>query len=492
MELRALTRAGERFVEIAERHTDAFRTRARDHDESGRFPTENFSDLKASGSVAAFMPEELGGLGLDSVHDWAVGLERLARADASTAIALNMHLAISRTIALGWRGAIARGDTAAASGSEGMLRAIAAGDLIVCSTATEAGTDFFRPLTTATPTPDGFTIDGRKIFVTLSPVANLLAMNVRVAAAEGDQMGFAFITIDAPGIEPQGDWDALGMRASGSQSVAIGGCKVDAGSIQIAGPWGRWTASLLMGRTLGNLTLVGAFLGIAERARELAVHTARTQTKPKFDSAIAQAAGVPHLLGEIDIDLAAARGVLGRSAAELDAVIEAHGAAPISLELAHACMRDYQCAKWTVNQNAIQIVSRAMDVCGGTAFMSGHQLSRLYRDVRAGPFMQPFSPTERANTSGASRWALIPTASAVAVEAEGLQRGEVRVTRDRCDTVRCRSPLETAVTGALRAARRRGSRSTSARATRYARSARRLAKLRSTPGTPSDPGSCPS
>jgi alkylation response protein AidB-like acyl-CoA dehydrogenase len=57
-------------------------------------------------------------------------------------------------------------------------------------------------------------------------------------------------------------------------------------------------------------------------------------------------------------------------------------------------MRDYQCAKWTVNQNAIDIVSKAMDVVGGGAYTSGNELSRLYRDVRAGPFMQPFSPTE--------------------------------------------------------------------------------------------------
>ena len=57
-------------------------------------------------------------------------------------------------------------------------------------------------------------------------------------------------------------------------------------------------------------------------------------------------------------------------------------------------MRDYQCAKWVVNQNAIAIVSRAMDVAGGGAFMAGNELTRLYRDVRAGPFMQPFTPSE--------------------------------------------------------------------------------------------------
>ena len=71
-------------------------------------------------------------------------------------------------------------------------------------------------------------------------------------------------------------------------------------------------------------------------------------------------------------------------------------------------MRDYQCAKWIVNQNALHIVSRAMDVCGGGAFMSGHELSRLYRDVRAGPFMQPFSPTEAREYIGRIALGLYP------------------------------------------------------------------------------------
>ncbi len=379
--LEPLTSAGRRFVAAVEAHSGAFRERADAHDRDGSFPVQNFDDLKKSGAMAAFVPEELGGLGLDSVHDWTVGLSRLGSADASTAIALNMHLAVSRMLAL--------------AGNEPMLRAIAAGDLVICATATEPGTDFLRPLTSATPTSgQGYTISGRKLFVTLSPVANLYAMNVRVKGPGEDQIGFVFMPASTPGLELQGDWDALGMRASGSQSLVIRDCRVPEGSVQLAGQWGRWSPGLLMGRTLGNITLVGAFLGIAERARELAVAGARAQTKPKYDGAIAQAAGVQHLLGEIDIELAAARAILSDTTRRLDEFLAGLAGESPSLEAAHDCMRDYQCAKWIVNQNAIGIVSRAMDVCGGGAYMSGHELSRLYRDVRAGPFMQPFSPTE--------------------------------------------------------------------------------------------------
>ena len=394
MQLQATSAAGKRFVELAESHVETFRERAARHDRDGSFPAENFDDLRKSGAVGAFAPEDLGGLGLGSVHDWATGIERFARGDASTAIALNMHLAISRNLGQALQAARLRGDTEAIARNEGLVGAVASGNLLICATATEPGTDFLRPNTTATATEDGWSISGRKVFVTLSPVANLYALNLRVPDPDGgpDRMGFAFIPVGTPGITPQDDWDALGMRASGSQSIVLEDCRVPAGSVQLAGNWGEWNPALLMGRTLGNVTLLGAFLGIAERARELAVEAAQRTSKPKHGGAIATTSGVQHLLGEIDIDLAAARAVLNDATADIDKLL-AETEAP-DLETAHGCMRDYQCAKWTVNQNAIAIVSRAMDVCGGSAFLSGHELSRLYRDVRAGPFMQPFSPTE--------------------------------------------------------------------------------------------------
>lgn len=394
MQLQPTTAAGQQFATLAAEHAAVFRERAAAHDAAGTMPAENYDDMKRSRFVAAFVPEELGGLGLESIHDWCAGLERLSRGDPSTAIAIDMHFGSSRGLAIRWRAARAAGDAKAEQQVSSQLTAIAEGKLIFCGTATEPGTDNLRPRTTATRTPEGWSITGRKIFVTLSPLANVCNMNVRVQLEDGDRIGFATVPVDTPGFLPQGDWDALGMRASGSQSVVFDDCRVPAYAVVVAGPWGQWTPASLLQRTVGNLTLVAAFLGIAERARELAAEAAQNESKVKLGGALGLSPGVQHLLGEIDIELAAARAVLAATARDLDATIASTGGVLATLEEGHAVMRDYQCAKWTVNQNAISIVSKAMDIVGGSAFTSRHELSRLYRDVRAGPFMQPFSPTE--------------------------------------------------------------------------------------------------
>jgi len=418
------TEAGQRFLSIVEGHSESFRARAREHDVAASFVAANLDDLKRSGGIAAFVPEELGGLGLASIYDWIAVMDRLGRADPSTAIALNMHLTVTRNLAAAWRAAGERGDKTGLGRNEAMLRAIVSGELVICTTATEAGTDVLRPHATATragATRDGdldpgWRINGHKLFVTMSPIANLCIVGVRVDGEDvddadpdaGAKIGFAFVPTDAPGFEPQNDWDALGMRGSGSQSVVFNDCRVPHGALQIAGDWGQWNPAKLMGRTVSNITLVAVFLGIAERAQVLAVEGALAQTKSKLGGALAASAGVQHLLGEMEIELAASRAILGDAARRLDAFLADPDNSRTSLATMHGLMRDYQCAKWIVNQGAMRNVSRAMDICGGGAFMGGHELSRLYRDVRAGPFMQPFSPTETHEYIGQVGLGLLP------------------------------------------------------------------------------------
>jgi L-evernosamine nitrososynthase len=387
------TEPGRRFYAAADSHVAAFRERYAKHDRDATMPVQNFDDLKASGMVAAFVPEELGGFGLASILDWIAGMSRLGSGDGSTAIALNMHLSVSRGIAGAWEAARRGGNDAAADALERRLRAIAAGDLIICATATERGTDNLRPRTTATPVDGGWRVSGTKVFVTMSPIADEVTFNLRVPGDGGDRIGFATIPLDTPGIEPQDDWDALGMRASGSQSIVFNNCFVPDGGIQIAGPWGQWNPGLLMGRTIGNITLLGPFVGIAEHAMELALADAHKQTRVKLDGPIAQAPGVQTRVGELVVRVHAAAGVLAWTATRLDELLAGLSGGP-TLEQGHQIMSEYQAAKWVVHENTIAAVSLAMDIAGGGGFMTANALSRLYRDVRAGPFMQPFAATE--------------------------------------------------------------------------------------------------
>ena len=73
------TQSGEQFAALAEEHGAAAAARAAKHDEAGTFPIETFDEMRASGFLGALVPEKLGGLGVGSVHDWVVGMNRLGR-----------------------------------------------------------------------------------------------------------------------------------------------------------------------------------------------------------------------------------------------------------------------------------------------------------------------------------------------------------------------------------------------------------------------------
>ena len=91
----------------------------------------------------------------------------------------------------------------------------------------ELGQDLTRPGTTALRTATGWRIDGRKAFCTMSPAATVLYTAVTFTDEAGvERYGYVPVPADAPGVEIHGDWDALGMRASGSHTVSFTGVEV--------------------------------------------------------------------------------------------------------------------------------------------------------------------------------------------------------------------------------------------------------------------------
>ena len=387
------TPEGARAVAAAQELIEPFRARADAADRANAMCAENYADMQRSGVAAAFVPEELGGFGLRALHDWTLIIATLARGDGSAAIAISMHFSATRGLAALYRNSDP--DSPPQVRAKAFLEAVARREMLICSTTTERGTDNLHPLTEAVRTEDGYRLNGTKNFVTMSPLATHVATNVRTRDGDGDFIANVLLPMDTPGVVPQGDWDALGMRASGSQSVAFEDCLVPRDALRRIGPWGRWSIPVLVHRTLANVPLVGAFLGIAEAAFDIALEAQR-----KADGAAARP-GVPHALAEMEILLASSQSVLARCCEGLDRFMGAsEGGAKATYEQGHELMKDYQSAKWVVNRNAIAVVSQAMDLFGGGGFRAKNPLTRLYRDVRAGPFMQPHSPIDARDYMG--------------------------------------------------------------------------------------------
>jgi alkylation response protein AidB-like acyl-CoA dehydrogenase len=381
IELAARTEAGARLVAIAEQLSAALAERAAAHDRDGTFPFEAIDALRAAGYFAAPVPVALGGLGADSAHDLVVASSRLARGDASVAIGVNMHLVAVLNMERRRAVAVAAGAERAARAFAGSLRRIAAEGVVLAAAISERGQDLTRPETLATRTGSGWRIDGRKLFCTMSPAATDLYVAVRSADGEGgERYAYAMVPIGAPGVVVHDDWDALGMRASGSNSVSLEGVELPESGVR--GGFRAGDPLPYMERNLvAGLFHAAASLGIAESADAVA----RRGVAGRVDGRARPRMQV----AENALDLAAARGILSRAGALIDEHRAANPASDGSAEELAALFAEAQAAKAFVNEAAARIVDRALALSGGAGYVNGSPLARAYRDVKAGSFMHP-------------------------------------------------------------------------------------------------------
>ncbi len=310
IELKARTEAGARLVAIAEELSSHLGARAAEHDRDGSYPFEAIDALKAAGYFAAPVPVELGGLGVSSAHDLVVASSRLARGDASVAIGVNMHLAAVLNMERRRQVAVAAGAKRRARGFASSLEQIAHNGVVLAAAVSERGQDLTRPSTLATRTESGWRIDGRKVFCTMAPAATDLYVAVTYADGDGvERYAYAMVPTGAPGVVIHDDWDALGMRASGSNSITLDGVELPESAVR--GGFRAGDSMPYMERNLvAGLFHAAASLGIAESAdqagRQGIAGRINGDARPRMQVA------------ENAIDLAAARGVLARAAMLID------------------------------------------------------------------------------------------------------------------------------------------------------------------------------
>jgi alkylation response protein AidB-like acyl-CoA dehydrogenase len=385
LELHARTEAGRRLVGLAESLSSDFAARAAEHDRDGSYPHEDVQALRDSGYLAAPIPLELGGMGVESVHDLFVASSRLARGEPSVAIGANMHMIPLVNMAQLWRVATLTGDDRRARAYGSAMERVVREGTVMAAAISEPGQDLTRPSTTARRTGDGWAVSGRKVFCTMAPAATLLYAAVTFDEGDGERYGYAQIPATSPGVTIHDDWDALGMRASGSHSVSFDDVRLPGSALGGGFPVGRAEDYMLRNLVAGGFH-AAASAGIAEAAHRFAVDGLARRVG---------AAGPPprtqNLAAEAAIELSAIRAMLQRAGALIDEhhVSRAAWSGDGDGDGLTALFAEVQAAKTFINEAAVRVVDRALALSGGAGYMASHPLSRAYRDVRAGAFMHP-------------------------------------------------------------------------------------------------------
>ena len=261
------------------------------------------------------------------------------------------------------------------------MRQIADDGVVPAAAISERGQDLTRPGTVARRTGSGWRVDGRKLFCTMSPAATDLYVAVTYADERGaERYAYAMVPAGAPGVVIDDDWDALGMRASGSNSVSFEAVELPEsavrGGFRVGDPVPYIERNLHAG-----LFHASASLGIAESAdaivRRGIAGRINGDARPRV------------LVADNAVDLAASRGVLSRAAALIDEHRAANPASDGTADELTALFAEAQAATAFINEAAARIVDRALALSGGAGYVNGSPLARAYRDVKAGSFMQP-------------------------------------------------------------------------------------------------------
>src|SRR4030081_3059159 len=296
-----------------------FGERAPIYDRENRFFQEDFDELRAAGYLKLSVPQELGGAGL-SLAEVAEQQRRLAYRAPATALAVNMHLY--------WTGVAADLRRLGDNSLEWLLREAAAGEVFASGHA-ETGNDLPVLLSTskAERTEGGYRFSGHKMFGSLSPVWTRLGLHAMDTSDPAAPMiVHAFLPRDTSGYRISETWDTLGMRATRSDDTILEGAFVPDRYIARIVPAGALDP--FVGAIFANALLnFGAiYYAIAERARDLAITSARKRTSLAVSRSMAYHPEIQHLFSEMTLELEAMKPHLDQTCADWSHGVD-HGAA---------------------------------------------------------------------------------------------------------------------------------------------------------------------
>ena len=325
-------------------------------DESERFPSEIYDQMAELGLFGIGVPAELGGAGMDTMA-YALVMEELSRGYASVADQCGLVELIGTLLTrYGTDGQRERWLRPLLTGKRRCAYAI---------TEADAGSDVSGLRTTATGTATGWRLDGGKLWIHNAPVCDFAVVLARTDKDAGRRgMSIFIVDADRPGFSRGPKEHKMGQRAS-----PVGALHFDAIELPeeaLLGPEGRGFHIMMSVLDKGRVGISALAIGVAQAGMEAAIGYARQRRQ--FGRAIAENQGLQWLLADMAKDIQAARLLTWDAASRIDR------GEPATM----ACSM----AKCMAGDVAVAQTANAVQVFGGSGYIKGVEVERLYRDAK--------------------------------------------------------------------------------------------------------------
>jgi acyl-CoA dehydrogenase len=324
-----------------------------------KVPDDLRDQAKKMGLFGYAIPQEWGGLGLDLTQDVELAMEF-----GYTSLALRSMFGTNNGIA---------GQVLVGFGTDEQkkrwLDGIASGAVVASFALTEpgAGSNPAGLRTRAVADGDDWVINGSKQYITNAPTADLFVTFARTRPADADGAGIAVFLVpaDAAGVRV-GTKDAkMGQEGAWTADVTFDDVRVDSGAV-IGGAEDIGYRAALTSLARGRVHIAALAVGAAQRALDESVAYAATATQggtPVGEFQLVQA-----MLADQQTGVMAGRALV-RDAARQWVSGEDRRIAPSA-------------AKVFCTEMAGRVADLAVQIHGGSGYMRGVPVERIYRDVR--------------------------------------------------------------------------------------------------------------
>jgi acyl-CoA dehydrogenase len=327
--------------------------------EGDRVPDDIQQQAKAMGLFGYAIPQQCGGLGLNIVQDVELALEL-----GYTSLAVRSMFGTNNGIA---------GQVLVGFGTEEQkarwLEPMAVGEVVASFALTEpgAGSNPAGLRTRAVRDGDGWLINGQKRWITNAPVADLFVVFARTRPADADGAGIAVFLVpaDTPGVQVGVKDAKMGQEGAWTSDVYFTDVAVGSEAL-IGGSEDIGYRAALTSLARGRIHLAALAVGAAQRALDESVSFATTATQGGVQVGTFQL--VQAMLADQQTDVMAGLAMVREAARQwLDG--SDRRIAP-------------SVAKLFCTEMAGRVADLAVQIHGGTGYMRGVPVERIYREVR--------------------------------------------------------------------------------------------------------------